>query len=202
MSRASGARSGAGTSSRTPQRACRASSDRINLTASTAAYDPGAVAHPASRSPAPSGALLGLAFVAISFNLDAIIADEGLAGRALETLIFFAYSLGASILVLVPGLSHVALGVGGGRARRGYGDLGDQGGNLQRAGMPSRARTHSELAPGPHRPRDPHNRVRKHRHGRHDHLHGRRALLARRIDAPATAAGLPTAGSCSSRSSG
>lgn len=38
-----------------------------------------------------SGALLGLAFVAISFNLDAIIADKLLPGRAVETLVFFAY---------------------------------------------------------------------------------------------------------------
>lgn len=82
------------------------------MTASIAAYDPAQWHDLCVALAGASGALLGLAFVAISFNLDAIIADEGLAGRALETLIFFAYSLGASILVLVPGLSHVALGVG------------------------------------------------------------------------------------------
>jgi hypothetical protein len=59
-----------------------------------------------------SGALLGLAFVAISFNLDAIIADKLLPGRAVETLIFFAYPLASSVLVLTPGLSHTALGIG------------------------------------------------------------------------------------------
>jgi len=59
-----------------------------------------------------SGALLGLAFVAISFNLDAIIADKFLPSRAVETLIFFAYPLAGSLLVLTPGLSHTALGIG------------------------------------------------------------------------------------------
>jgi hypothetical protein len=58
-----------------------------------------------------SGALLGLAFVAISFNLDAIIADKFLPDRAVETLIFFAYPLAGSLLVLTPGLSHATLGV-------------------------------------------------------------------------------------------
>ncbi len=52
-----------------------------------------------------SGALLGLAFVAISFNLDAIIADKFLPARAVETLIFFAYPLAGSVLVLTPGLA-------------------------------------------------------------------------------------------------
>ena len=59
-----------------------------------------------------SGALLGLAFVAISFNLDAIIADKFLPARAVETLIFFAYPLAGSLLVLTPGLSHTTLGIG------------------------------------------------------------------------------------------
>ena len=93
------------------------------MTASTAAYDPAQWHDLCVALAGASGALLGLAFVAISFNLDAIIADEGLAGRALETLIFFAYSLGASILVLVPGLSHVALGVGEARLAVGMATL-------------------------------------------------------------------------------
>jgi modulator of FtsH protease len=59
-----------------------------------------------------SGALLGLAFVAVSFNLDAILADKQLPGRAIETLIFFAYPLGGSLLVLVPGLTDLSLGIG------------------------------------------------------------------------------------------
>jgi hypothetical protein len=61
-----------------------------------------------------SGVLLGLAFVAISFNLEAIIADKQLPGRAVETLIFFAYPLGGSLLVLVPGLTDTSLGTGEG----------------------------------------------------------------------------------------
>jgi len=58
-----------------------------------------------------AGALLGLAFVAISFNLDAILRDKTLPGRAVETLAFFAYPLAGSLLIQVPGLSSVALGV-------------------------------------------------------------------------------------------
>jgi energy-converting hydrogenase Eha subunit A len=79
---------------------------------SIAAYDPAQWHDLCVALAGASGALLGLAFVAISFNLDPILADEGLPGRAVETLVFFAYPLAASIVVLVPGLSHVALGVG------------------------------------------------------------------------------------------
>lgn len=61
-----------------------------------------------------SGALLGLAFVAISFNLDAILENEQLPGRALGTLVLFAYPLGASLLIELPGLSRTALGIGQG----------------------------------------------------------------------------------------
>ena len=59
-----------------------------------------------------SGALLGLAFVAISFNLEPILKDKRLPGRALETLVFFAYPLGASFLILLPGLTNTADGIG------------------------------------------------------------------------------------------
>src|SRR5271154_2475803 len=59
-----------------------------------------------------SGALLGLAFVAISFNLEPILKDKRLPGRAIETLVFFAYPLGASLLILLPGLTNTALGTG------------------------------------------------------------------------------------------
>jgi len=58
-----------------------------------------------------SGALLGLAFVAISLNLDAIIATPTLPGRAAETLVWFAYPLLASLLLLTPGLTSTTLGV-------------------------------------------------------------------------------------------
>ena len=77
-----------------------------------AAYDPEQWHDLCVALAGASGALLGLAFVAISFNLDAILADKTLPGRAVETLGCFAYALAASVLVLVPGLSPVALGVG------------------------------------------------------------------------------------------
>jgi len=85
---------------------------QITMHQSIAAYDPTQWHDLCVALAGASGALLGLAFLAISFNLDAILADKGLPGRAVETLIFFAYPLAASILVLVPGMSHVALGVG------------------------------------------------------------------------------------------
>jgi hypothetical protein len=59
-----------------------------------------------------AGALLGLAFVAVSFNLEAILANKSLPGRAIETLVFFAYPLAGSLFIQVPGLSHLALGIG------------------------------------------------------------------------------------------
>jgi hypothetical protein len=59
-----------------------------------------------------SAALLGLAFLAISFNLDAILKHRELPGRAVETLAFFAFPLFGSLLLQVPGLSNVGLGVG------------------------------------------------------------------------------------------
>jgi hypothetical protein len=59
-----------------------------------------------------AGALLGLAFVAISFNLEPILADKQLPSRAIETLVFFAYALAGSLLIQVPGLSDRGLGIG------------------------------------------------------------------------------------------
>jgi hypothetical protein len=56
--------------------------------------------------------LLGLAFVAISFNLDPILKVKALPDRAIETLAFFAYALAGSLLIQVPGLSGVGLGIG------------------------------------------------------------------------------------------
>ncbi len=77
-----------------------------------AAYDPGQWHDFAASFAAAAGALLGLAFVAISFNLDTILKFKALPGRAVETLVFFAYSLAAGLLIQLPGLSSVALGVG------------------------------------------------------------------------------------------
>ncbi len=75
-------------------------------------YDPERWHDFATSFAGAAGALLGLAFVAISFNLDPILRDKTLPGRAIETLAFFAYPLAASLLIQVPGLSSVALGVG------------------------------------------------------------------------------------------
>ena len=73
-------------------------------------YDPGQWHDFATSFAGAAGALLGLAFVAISFNLDAILRDKTLPGRAMETLAFFAYPLAGSLLIQVPGLSSTALG--------------------------------------------------------------------------------------------
>jgi hypothetical protein len=75
-------------------------------------YDPERWHDFATSFAGAAGALLGLAFVAISFNLDAILRYKTLPGRAVETLVFFAYPLAASLLLQVPGLSSTALGVG------------------------------------------------------------------------------------------
>lgn len=75
-------------------------------------YDAGQWHDFATSFAGAAGALLGLAFVAISFNLDAILRDKTLPGRAIETLAFFAYPLAGSLLLQLPGLSDTALGTG------------------------------------------------------------------------------------------
>ena len=75
-------------------------------------YDPARWHDFAASFAGAAGALLGLAFVAISLNLDAILRDKTLPGRAIETLAFFAYPLAGGLLIQVPGLSNTALGIG------------------------------------------------------------------------------------------
>jgi hypothetical protein len=58
-----------------------------------------------------SAALLGLLFVAVSINLERILAYEGLPERALETLLLLLGVLVVSIVGLMPAQSHVALGL-------------------------------------------------------------------------------------------
>jgi modulator of FtsH protease len=58
-----------------------------------------------------SAALAGLLFVAVSINLDRILKFEGLPERALETLILLVVVVVVSIVGLVPGQGHVALGL-------------------------------------------------------------------------------------------
>jgi modulator of FtsH protease len=77
-----------------------------------AAYDPGQWHDFGTSFAAAAGALLGLAFVAISFNLDPILKLKTLPDRAIETLAFFAYALAGSLLIQLPGLSGTGLGIG------------------------------------------------------------------------------------------
>jgi hypothetical protein len=79
---------------------------------SAIAYDPARWHGFCTAFAGASGALLGLAFVAISFNLEAIVENKHLPGRAIETLVFFAYPLAASLLILLPGLTNTAAGIG------------------------------------------------------------------------------------------
>jgi hypothetical protein len=73
-----------------------------------------------------SAALAGLVFVAISINIQRILEFEGLPERGLETVALLVGVLVVSIVGLVPGQGHVALGIellalsallGGGLAR-------------------------------------------------------------------------------------
>jgi hypothetical protein len=77
-----------------------------------AAYQPDQWHDFATAFVGAAGALLGLAFVAISFNLDAILKDATLPGRAIDTLVCFAYPLAGGLLELMPGLSNTSLGIG------------------------------------------------------------------------------------------
>jgi modulator of FtsH protease len=79
---------------------------------STIAHDPARWHGFCAAFAGASGALLGLAFVAISLNLEAILKTKHLPGRAIETLVFFAYPLAASLLILLPGLTNTAAGIG------------------------------------------------------------------------------------------
>ena len=58
-----------------------------------------------------SAALLGLLFVAVSINLERILAYKGLPERALETLLLLLGVLVVAIVGLIPGESTVALGL-------------------------------------------------------------------------------------------
>jgi len=58
-----------------------------------------------------SGALVGLAFVAISINLAKIIELPGVSGRAAETIILLSGTLASSLVALVPHLTSRQLGI-------------------------------------------------------------------------------------------
>jgi hypothetical protein len=58
-----------------------------------------------------SAALAGLLFVAVSINVERIVEYEGLPERGIEALTMLLVPLVVSIAGLLPGQSHVALGI-------------------------------------------------------------------------------------------
>lgn len=75
------------------------------------AYDPSEWSDFFVAAAGASAALLGLLFVAVSINLERILKYPGLPGRALEALMQLTCVLLVSLAGLVPGHSHVALGL-------------------------------------------------------------------------------------------
>lgn len=58
-----------------------------------------------------AAALAGLLFVAVSINIQTILAGHGIARRAAQALILLALPVFLSLVLLVPGQSDVALGI-------------------------------------------------------------------------------------------
>ncbi|HEV7616109.1 MAG TPA: hypothetical protein VGO36_07750 [Solirubrobacterales bacterium] len=75
------------------------------------AYDPAEWSDLFVACAGASAALAGLVFVAVSINIERILKFSGLPERALETILLLLVVLLVSIVGLVPGQSHVALGV-------------------------------------------------------------------------------------------
>jgi hypothetical protein len=75
------------------------------------AYDPSEWTDLFVATAGASAALAGLVFVAVSINLERILAFPGLPERALETLLFLVSVLLVSVVALIPGQNHVALGL-------------------------------------------------------------------------------------------
>lgn len=75
------------------------------------AYDPSEWTDLFVATAGASAALAGLVFVAVSINLERILSFRGLPERALETLLFLVSVLLVSVVALIPGQSHVALGL-------------------------------------------------------------------------------------------
>jgi hypothetical protein len=75
------------------------------------AYDPSEWTDLFVATAGASAALAGLVFVAVSINIQRILEYPGLPERALETILLLMAVLLLSIVALVPGQSHVALGI-------------------------------------------------------------------------------------------
>jgi hypothetical protein len=75
------------------------------------AYDSHAWAEFGVAAAGAAAVLAGLVFVAVSINLDKVLAVRGLPGRAGESIVMFVGALIASLWLLVPGQSLTALGL-------------------------------------------------------------------------------------------
>jgi modulator of FtsH protease len=75
------------------------------------AYDPAEWSDLFVATAGASAALAGLVFVAVSINIERIIKYPGLPERSLETLLFLVLVLLLSVVCLIPGQGHVALGL-------------------------------------------------------------------------------------------
>ena len=75
------------------------------------AYDPSEWSDLFVATAGASAALAGLVFVAVSINIQRILEFPGLPERALETILLLVAVLLVSIVGLIPGQSHVALGL-------------------------------------------------------------------------------------------
>ena len=74
------------------------------------AYEPGQWSDLFVATAGASAALAGLVFVAVSINIERILRYKGLPDRALETVLLLLGVLLVSVVGLIPGQSHVALG--------------------------------------------------------------------------------------------
>ncbi len=75
------------------------------------AYDPSEWSDLFVATAGASAALAGLVFVAVSINIERILRYRGLPERALETVLLLLGVLLVSVIGLIPGQSHVALGL-------------------------------------------------------------------------------------------
>jgi hypothetical protein len=75
------------------------------------AYDPSEWSELFVATAGASAALAGLVFVAISINITRILEYKGLPERGLETVLLLLGVLVVSVIGLIPGQGHVALGI-------------------------------------------------------------------------------------------